>query len=516
MKDNRPEMKSPARSTPAAINRREFLLQPLAAAALRAAPLHSQPNILFCISDDQSYPHAGAYGAKFLKTPSFDRVAREGVLFRNAFVSTPSCCPSRGSVLTGQDFYRLRDASMNHTVWSGGLTVYPDVLAGAGYSIGFTGKGWGPGNWRVSGRKSNPSGPEFNQIKLTPPARYISNIDYAANFQAFLKQRSSGTPFCFWAGFIEPHREYESGAGRKHGVSLKDVVVPGFLPDSEAVRGDIADYAFEIEWYDRQLGRMLKTLADKGELDNTIVVVTSDNGMPFPRAKGNLYDYGIRMPLAVRWGNKVKPGRVVEDFVSFTDFAPTFLEAAGLRLPSEITGRSLMPVLLAPQSGQIDRSRSSVVVGIERHFPGSRPNGEGYPSRAVRTADFLYIHNLFPDRNPVGDHPGPVWPKGDPVGGYGDTDGGPAKTYLWENRGKYPELFRLAFGKRPAEELYAVKADPYNLHNLAGEAKYAKIQQALADQLRSHLLKTQDPRETGRGNLLDAVMKRYPVLGSNE
>ncbi len=474
-----------------------------------------RPNILFCLADDQSYPHAGAYGSAFVKTPAFDRVAREGVLFHNTFVSAPSCCPSRSSVLTGQDFYRLREASMNHAVWPAGIDVYPDMLQAAGYHTGYTGKGWGPGNWKVSGRQYSPAGVEFNQLRLEPPGRHISNIDYAGNFEAFLRQRPKNAPFCFWAGFIEPHREYEEGIGVRHGKKLEEIQVPGFFPDVEEVRKDIADYAYEIEWCDSQLGRMLTMLEKSGELDNTLIVVTADNGMPFPRAKATLYDYGTRMPLAIRWGARVRQRREVTDFVSFTDFAPTFLEAAGLAVPASVTGRSLMPVLLSEKSGQVDATRDHAVFGVERHFPGSRPEGAGYPMRGIRTAEYLYIENLAPDRNPVGDHPGPVWPEDDPVGGYGDTDGGPTKTYLWEHREQYGELFRLAFGKRPAEELYSVGDDPFNMNNLADDPAHADIKKQLSERLREHLMKTGDPRVTGRGELLDAIMKKYPVLGSN-
>jgi N-sulfoglucosamine sulfohydrolase len=508
-------------------NRRSFLRQfTLGASALAMTRCASEPpptaakrpNILFCISDDQSYPHAGAYGTDYINTPNFDRVASEGVLFHNTFVSTPSCCPSRGSVLTGQDFYRLREASMNHTVWpsSDGLPVYTDILGDAGYHVGYTGKGWGPGNWQVSGRETSPTGPAYNDIQLEPPGKFVSPIDYASNFQAFLDKRPDDAPFVFWSGFIEPHRELDDGIGVANGKRLADMQVPGFYPDSPEIRGDIADYAFEIEYYDQHLGRMLKMLEAAGELDNTLVVVTSDNGMAFPRAKATVYDYGARMPLAIRWGDKVQGGRTVRDFVSFTDFAPTFLEAAGVSKPPEMTGQSLMEILESSASGQIDPTRDHAVFGIERHFPGSRPDGLGYPMRGIRTADHLYIRNLMPELNPVGDHPGPVWPDDDPTGGYGDTDGSPTKSYLWDHRNDQPEAFARAFGKRPAEELFAVNDDPYNLKNLANNAAMADTKAALAARLDQHLKTTGDPRATGNAAILDDIMKRYPVLGSND
>ena len=504
--------------------RRRFLGQSLVGAAALSAPAiltrcgskPRRPNILFCITDDQSYPHAGVYGCDFVDTPAFDRVAGEGVLFNNAFVSAPSCCPSRGSVLTGQAFYRLREASMNHAVWPGGFSIYTDMLAEAGYHTGYTGKGWSPGNWQVSGRSCNLAGPVFNEHKLDPPGRYINNVDYAKNFGAFLDERPAEAPFCFWAGISEPHRPYEDGIGVRHGKNLDRIGVPGFFPDTPEVRSDIADYAFEIEYLDRHLARMLETLEKAGELDNTVIVVTGDNGMPFPRAKATLYDYGVRVPLAIRWGDKVNPGRVVEDMVSFTDFAPTFLEAAGLAPPAEMTGRSLMPVLLSVESGQVDPARTFAVFGIERHFPGSRPDGAGYPMRGIRTKDHLYIHNHTPEANPAGDRPGPTWPEDEPVGGFGDTDGGPTKTCIWENREKYPELFEAAFGKRPAEELYAIAGDPYNLNNLAADPAHAETKKQLAEKLQQHLIATADPRATGNAQLLDDIMKRYPVIGSNK
>lgn len=489
------------------MRRRSLLKAAVALPAILRSAAARRPNILLCISDDQSYPHASAYGTGFVKTPGFDRVAAEGVLFTQAFVGCPSCAPSRSSILSGQDFYRLREASMNHTLWPGGIPIYTDLLAEAGYHVGFTGKGWGPGNWKAVGRKSNPAGPEFNSIRLQPPGRHLSPVDYNANFEAFLNARPPGAPFCFWAGFIEPHRQFDEGIGERHGIKPEDVSVPAFLPDTVEVRRDLADYAFEIQWFDRHLERMLRALEKRGELENTIVIVTSDNGMAFPRAKANLYDAGARVPLAVRWPARLRGGRKEERLVSLTDLAPAILEAAGVKPPASMTGRNLFAALEGRQP-----FRREVVFGLERHLPGSRPNGAGYPCRALRTAEYLYIRNLTPEASPCGDHPGPVWPDDDPVGGYGDTDGGPSKTCLWRNRDRWPRLFRLAFGKRPAEELYAVRRDPFQLENLAGKAEYDAVRRQLAARLDSYLQATADPRALGRGAELDAIMRRFPDL----
>ena len=423
-------------------------------AVLAAAPaiLRSQsarrPNILFSITDDQSWIHCSAYGSMFVRTPAFDRLASEGVRFTQAFVSVPSCAPSRGSVLTGQDFYRLGPGSMNHTEWPRGVETYPDLLAKAGYHIGATGKGWGPGNYRVSGRQTPPCGPEYNKVRLTPPGQGISDIDYTGNLAAFLDANNTQAPFCFHLGINEPHRVFDAGIGVRHGKRLDDIVVPAFLPDSPEVRSDLADYAFEIEWYDRQLARVLELLEKRGQLDNTLIVCTSDNGMAFPRAKGNLYEYGVHMPLAVRWGARIPGGRVVDDFVELPRLCAHV--PPGCRRGRSLIGDGPQPPASArlAESGTIEAARDCAVFGIERHFPGSRPGGAGYPARGIRTRDFHYIRNLTPDRNPCGDRPGPIWPDDDPVGGFGDTDGGPAKTFLWEQRAALPAT--LPRGLRPA------------------------------------------------------------------
>jgi uncharacterized sulfatase len=469
----------------------------------------NRPNILFCISDDQTFAHAGAYGCRFVNTPAFDRIAREGILFKNAFVSAPSCCPSRASVLTGLPFYRLNETSMNHTIWSKDLQPYPDALAAAGYHVGFTGKGWGPGNWRAARRTHNPVGIAYNRFGKEPGSKGVAPIDYARNFEDLLDKRPQGSPFCFWYGGRDPHRVFKKNIGLHEGKRLQDVQVPPFLPDSPEVRGDLLDYAVHAEWFDTHLGRMLRKLEDIGELDNTLVVVTSDNGMPFPRCKATVYDWGTHMPLAIRWPARVKPGRVVDDMVSFTDFAPTFLEAAGLQVPSQMTGKSLMNVLLDDKSGRIDPARMYVVMGIERHFPGARKSRDPYPIRAIRTCDYLYISNHAPDRWPVGDPDGSTWPKNDPAGGFGDCDGGPVKTYMWKNKDRHPNLFDLAFGKRGAEELYDVRRDPYQMNNLAGDPKYAAVKNELALSLENQLRQTGDPRSLGRGHLLDSISRRY-------
>ena len=493
--------------------------------AMSASVFAAPPNILFCISDDQSWEHTSAYGYKAINTPNFDRVAREGIIFNNAFAPSPGCSPTRASMLTGRHIWQIENAGTHASSFPAKYITFPDLLEKSGYFIGGTGKLWGPGNYDVSGRKRNPAGPAYSELTLNPPYKGINKWDYAANFEAFLKDRPSGKPFFFWYGGKEPHRSFEKGRGLKEGKKLKDVKVPAFLPDTPEVRSDILDYCVEIEWFDSHLGKMLKKLEEIGELDNTLIIVTSDNGMAFPRAKANVYEYGIHIPLAICWKNKVRGGRVVDDVIGFVDLTATILEAAEVQHPSTeypLAGRSIMNILESNKSGLVDASREYIVAGRERHS-SSRFNTLSYPQRAIRTQQYLYIRNFKPERWPAGapqkyelkekktNFKGddavsslPVKPisdtrLGDPHGAYHDIDRSPTLHFLVENREdpKIKPFFHLAVDKRPEEELYDIKTDPACIHNLAEDPNHKKTAKKLWKMLAAELRKTGDPRMKG-------------------
>ena len=419
----------------------------LGAGPPRPQPAPSRPNILVIIADDWAYPHAGVYGDRVVKTPNFDRVAREGVLFRNAFVAAPSCTPSRASLLTGRAVHQLAEGGNLWSFLPSRFEVYPDRLESAGYVVGHTRKGWGPGNFQAGGRTRNPAGPQFT------------------SFDEFYRQAPRDKPFCFWFGSNDPHRPYEKGTGAQSGMKLEDVVVPAFLPDTPEIRSDLLDYYYEVERVDREAGAIITTLERAGQLDNTLIIWTGDNGLPFPRAKANLYDGGTHVPLAVRYPGRVKGGRTLDEFVVLTDLAPTLLEAAGLKPAPEMTGRSLLPLL----AGQQQSGRERVFLERERHA-NVRRGDLSYPARAIRTKDFLYIRNLRPDR----------WPAGDPemyfaVGEFGDIDGGPSKDLLLARQSDpaIARYFQLATAKRPAEELYDHRKDTGQIENVAAKPEYA-------------------------------------------
>lgn len=459
--------------------------------AQTANPGPGRPNFLFIIFDDWGgYRQSGVEGCTWIRTPNFDRVAREGVLFRNAFTSNPKCSPSRASILTGRNSWQLGEAVSHGGYFPAGFEVYPDLLERAGYAVGLTGKGWAPGDYRTHARRTrNPAGPLFAELKRPPPTKASSNNDYTGNLGAFLRQRDRAKPFCFWMGFQEPHRGYEWKSGNRHGRNLADVKVPAYLPDTAIVRQDLADYAFEVEWGDREIGRALQVLEDAGELENTLIVVTSDNGMPFPFVKGQIHDPAFHLPLAMRWGAVIKPGRVVKDFVNFRDFAPTFLELAGLAPHPQMTGRSLADILRSGESGWIEH-RDVMLAGKERHDLG-RWRDLGYPVRAIRTRDFLYVRNFHPER----------WPAGNPETGFGNVDASPTKEVLEVLGGHFSEL---SFGKRPPDVLYDLRADPECVNNLAYDLHYAPIIAELRARMIDLLRAEGDPRFAGQGVTLEA------------
>ncbi len=475
-----------------------WLVLQCAAAAFAAGA--TRPNLLFIIFDDWGWREAGAYGSTWVKTPHFDRIAREGALFLNAFTSNPKCSPCRASILTGRNTWQLREAVSHNGYFPAGFEVYPDLLERAGYFVGLTGKGWGPGDHKtLAKRERNPSGPTFEEHTTAPPASGINRKDYAKNFETFLQRRPKEQPFCFWMGFHEPHRAYERDSGVRLGKNLADVTVPPYFPDLAAVRGDLADYAIEVEYADSHIGRALRTLEAAGELDRTLVVVTSDHGMPFPYVKGQIHEDGFHLPLAMRWGDVIKAGRRVEDFVNVRDFAPTFLEMAGLPVHAQMTGRSLLALLRSPQSGWVE-NRAEMLVGKERHDLG-RPNNAGYPVRALRTKDFLYVRNFHPER----------WPAGNPETDFGNCDPSPTKEVLKTIGG---EFYDLSFGRRPADELYDLRRDPHGVNNLAHDLFHAGTVETLRRRMLALLQEEQDPRVLGQAALLESY--QYVGGGGNK
>lgn len=372
-------------------------------------------NILFCFADDWGR-YANIYSKvetrptinQVLKTPTIDRIAQEGVLFKNAFVNAPSCTPSRSAVLSGQYFFRTgRGAILHGAEWEPSIPSYPLLLRDAGYHIGKSYKVWGPGTpvdapyggkqyayekagfdfcfFSKRASKLVQGGMSFEEAKQ----KILAQV--GKNFDDFLADRKPGQPFCFWFGAVNTHRPIKKGSGQAlWGIDPDSLrgKLPKFMPDVPEVRSDFADYMGEIQAWDAGIGVLIKKLEEIGELDNTIIVLSGDHGMPgVPGGKCNLYDQGVGVALMAR-GPGIKPGRVVDDFVNLMDIAPTFLEAAGEKPPEVMTGKSLLNVLQSEKSGEVDPDRTWVVTGRERHVADAREGNLPYPQRALRTPDF--------------------------------------------------------------------------------------------------------------------------------
>lgn len=453
------------------------------------------PNILILMSDNQSWNHLGCYGDRVVRTPNIDKVAAQGLRFTHAFCAAPSCAPARAGMLTGQDIWRLEEGANLWGILPVKFEVYPEKLEKSGYITGFQGKGWGPGSYEASGRTGNPGGTAYN------------------SFEEFIGAATSDKSWFFWFSSTDPHRPFAgsntasyffatssadnlgsfslgSGSGKASGMNIDNVFVPPYLPDNDTVRSDICDYYSEIERFDREVGHILEKLTESGQSDNTIIIICSDNGWQMPCGLANLYDAGTRVPLVISWKGKITEGRVVEDFVNLNDLAPTFLELAGLEIPEYMTANSLTNILFSEKSGRIEKSRDHIITARERHA-FCRQNGLGYPCRAIRTYDFLYIRNYEPDR----------WPAGDPPL-FGDIDAhmlhypSPTKVNMMINKDK-PEvkpLYDHAFMKRPPEELYDLQKDPWQLNNISDNSDYQNIKSGLSKKLNDYLETTRDPR----------------------
>lgn len=500
------------------------------------AAAEKKPNILFLFADDwgrcasilREIDGPGSIN-DIVETPNFDRIAKQGVFFRNAHVSAPSCTPCRSSVLTGQHFWRANTGSiLQGAVWDASIPSYPPLLQGAGYHIGYTHKVWGPGTPANSPFTKKQSyakhGGRFNQFSANATKRVAEGKPLAeakaelieetrGNFVDFLAARKDDAPWCYWFGPTNTHRKWIKGSGKAlWGIdpdSLKGKMPP-FLPDVPEVREDLADYLGEIRAWDAGIGVLLEELEKRGGMENTLIVISGDHGPPgFPHGKCNLYGFGTGVCLSIT-GPGVKGGRIVDDFVTLSDLAPTFLEAGLVKIPGVMTGRSLWPILRSSKSGLVDPARTLVFTGRERHVENARPDYTPYPQRAIRTADHLLIINFRPDRFPMGDPyrlengktPSAQALENETRVTLSDMDSSPTKAWLVgvRNSPEWRSSFEKTFGKRPKYELYDLKKDPHETTNLADDPAHAAIRTTLEMELMDELKKTGDPRliEDGR------------------
>ncbi len=448
-----------------------------------------RPNILFILGDNWRWPTAGVLGDAAARTPAFDRIAKEGMLFTHTFNPAPSCSPCRSSILTGRAIHELGERA---NLWSGfpkDTPVITQLLRDSGYALGYNSKPWAPGNYEASGWKENPVGPKFK------------------DFGSFLAQRKANQPFFYWLGNTDTATRGGKldfvDVAKQAGIDPAKLTVPPEVPDCPEARGDLMNYYGGIIKLDEEASRAIAALEQAGELENTVIVYTGDNGWQMPRGLANCYDKGSRVPLAIRWGKHLGSGRQSDAFVNLGDLAPTFLEFAGITPPAVMTMRSLRPLLLGEPS---PTARDAVFIERERHAD-VRHDHQSYPMRAVRTKDFLYIRNMRPDRWPAGD-PDLRFLHGRP---YGDVDTCRTKDVLLAHLTDptYARYISLVFGKRPAEELYDLRKDPDQVQNVATEATYGEPLKDLRSRIDHWMQQTGDPRVNPAYDAFDA----FPYYG---
>lgn len=494
----------------------------------------TQPNILFAFADDWGR-YASIYKDQanasplnqLISTPNIDKIGREGATFTNAVVPAPTCTPCRSSVLSGRYFWQTRlGAILQGAVWDENIPTYPKVLEENGYHIGATYKTWGPGvsvGVPAYGDESHyyeTGGKNFNQFSHYVTNKVNEGVDQDEakgelyqevqnNFESFLTDNSEEKPWCYWWGPTNTHRTWEKGSGKKlWNIDPDDLKgkMPDFFPDVHDVREDVADYLGECTALDAGLGVLLKMLEERNELDNTLIVLSGDHGIPgFPRAKANLYDIGAEVCLLARLPNKIKAGTTITEMTNLMDLAPTFLDAAGVSKPKGMTAQSIWPKLTGTAT---EEKEDWVITGRERHVATARELNLPYPHRAIRTKDYLYIRNFKPERWPMGDPNGMDDLNAEPIpwkdlenntrAAYSDLDAGPTKAWMIHNRNKaeHTHQFQLGFGKRPFEELYSIKQDPHHMTNLAEDSNYESVKQELWQKLKKELIKQKDPRIT--------------------
>lgn len=426
-----------------------------------AAP-DTKPNILVFIADDLGMD-LGCYGNRAIKTPNIDQLAAQGVRFEKAYGISPQSSPSRSGMLSGCFAHTIGTEDL-HTGINDTTRLVPSYLKEKGYFTGLILKG-----------HFGPNG--MNQFDWhDPAAKYYSysgnpkawEDSVAINFSQFIEQ-SGNRPFFMWTGFIDPHRAYnDHPIEKRHNPA--DAIVPPVLVNDSATRRDLADYYDEVARMDHHIGQMIEVLEKSGRLKNTLIIFLSDNGMPFPRCKGTLYDSGIQTPLIAVWPGVIPAGKVHKNgLVSTIDLAPTLLDIAGIQKPSFMYGQSLIPLMKTPES----RGRETIYAERNWH------DADEY-MRCLRTEKYKFIINLYPEL-----------PHGTPS----DLSSSPSWFSLRRNlaANNLQRAQTMLFDcPRAAIELYDVQSDPWETRNLALEEGYMEQIRTLGNQLRQWQKSTLD------------------------
>lgn len=447
-----------------------------AVSALSAAP---RPNILHIMSDDHSFPHVGCYGNADIMTPNLDKFAAEGIRFDRAYVASPQCVPSRASVMTGRAPVDI-DMSRFSAPLPRNVLTYHEHLRKHGYFTGVAGR-----TFHLEGAKNSPeSKAVFEEYTLET---FNDRLDFVktaggdndaalAQFTEFLDAVPKGKAFSLQLCSSDPHRPLSTSGPEKHDPTK--IKLPLHYLDTPAIRADFARYYDEIAHFDVFFGRVMEELRKRGLAENTLVLFMGDNGCAQFRGKGTLYEFGIHVPLLARWPGVIKPGSVSSDLISGEDLAPTYLEAAGLEVPQEMTGRSFAKLL----RGETHEAREHVFAQRGVHGSSSLPvNSATFDlGRVVVGEKYKLIYNVLWQI--------PYWPV--------DFAGDPMWQEMVELNAKgnlTPEVSKMYFSPtRPMFEMYDIAGDTGEFNNLYGRPEFAEEQQKLLGALHRWMILQRD------------------------
>lgn len=417
------------------------------------AQAQKKPNFLFFLTDDWGYDVLGCYGNTTIKTPNIDNLAAGGLKFQNAILTTSSCSPSRCSMITGR-YPHNTGAPELHSTLPAGQVMFPELLRKAGYYTALSGKN----------HMGDEVKPAFDTISLG------KGPGGERDWVSIMKNRPVDKPFFFWFACHDGHRpwQFDKDGNRFDPATVK---VPAMMFDGPETRKDIAGYYHEISRADYFLGELIKELKRENVLDNTYIIFMSDNGMPFPRCKTRLYDSGIKTPFIVS-GPGIKPG-VTYTMISAVDLSATVLAIVNIPKDHRIQGVSFLPVLKNPKAKT-------------RDFAFSEHNWHVFKNheRSVRYGDWLYIRNSYPERRNLAGE---------------STDQFPAGKELWDAYAQHltkPWQEDVFMMPRPAEELYNVKTDPNQFHNIAADKANQKMLAFLSGKLNAWIKETGDNKPT--------------------
>lgn len=436
-----------------------------------------QPDILFLLSDDHSYPFLSVYGDTNVQTATLDRLASEGMKFHRFFTGAPQCVPSRATLMTGRSAVAARMTRFSSPLPRDEVTL-PELLRDqGGYYTGICGRSF---HLDGSGKAGPLVGRVFEEHRMKT---FASRVDFlntcadpevAGQLAAFLDQRPAGKPFFMWANFSDPHHPWTAPAElQPDPASLK---LPAHWPDLPGMRAQLAQYCAEVNRVDRTIDGVLDVLRQRGLMDSTMIIFCGDNGAALPHGKGSLYDPGSNVPFFVRWPGVVKPGGDARALISAEDFAPTLLAAAGIEPGPKMTGLSFLPLL----KGEPYAPRKHLFV--ERGPHGSAPvrvdmaNSSYDLSRAVRSDRYKFIYNCTPwiPYAPVDSASGAAWKEMQAANGAGSLAPGLRATYFT--------------APRPVYELYDLETDPSELDNLSGTPDLATVEAELREALAEKMI----------------------------